>query len=79
MAAAISPEMFATDIALEQSAAGVPFREAYRLAKEQLDGIERPDASESLAKRVSPGACGQLLLDRISARLDSEIKGLDAP
>jgi argininosuccinate lyase len=72
MLAAISPDMFATDIALSQAAAGVPFREAYRMAKQQLDETPELDVQESLAGRTSPGACGNLQLDRIRLRLEAE-------
>jgi len=67
---AISPEMFATDLALEQAAAGVPFREAYRQAKEKIAEHPQRSAELSLAQRISPGACGDLQLDRIRARLE---------
>jgi argininosuccinate lyase len=72
MLAAISPDMFATDIALSQAAAGVPFREAYRKAKRQLDETPELDVQQSLAGRTSPGACGNLQLDRIRLRLEAE-------
>jgi len=72
MREAISTDMYATDIALEQAAAGVPFREAYLEAKKKLDTLEAPDAEKSLAQRVSPGACADLRLDQIRQRLDQE-------
>ena len=64
--------MYATDVAIEQAAAGVPFREAYRKAAEAAGqaGVGRtPEAS--LAARVSPGAAGDLRLDELRARLDA--------
>ena len=73
MREAISPEMFATDLALEKAARGVPFRTAYLEAKSQLDTGEAPDAAASLAQRVSPGACGNLLLERLRLRLEQLI------
>ena len=73
MLKAISPDMFATDIALSQAAAGVPFREAYLMAKQQLDETPEMDVQESLTRRTSPGACGNLQLDRIRQRLEEEI------
>jgi argininosuccinate lyase len=72
MLEAITPEMFATDIALQNAAAGVPFREAYLMAKQQIDETALLDVQESLARRVSPGACGDLQLDRIRLRLESK-------
>ena len=71
MREAITPDMFATDLALEQTAAGVPFREAYRAVKQQLADVPQRDIEQSLAQRISPGACGALRLDEIGARLDS--------
>ena len=73
MKEAISPEMFATDIALQQAASGVPFRQAYLEAKAQLDRIETPDIAASLAQRTSPGACGDLQLAQIRQRLEQEV------
>jgi argininosuccinate lyase len=70
MRAAITPELFATDIAVAHSAAGIPFREAYRLAKEQLADLPPGDPEESLKNRVSPGACGDLQLAQLQGRLD---------
>ena len=72
MLEAITPEMFATDIALQNAAAGVPFREAYLMAKQQIDETAKLDVQESLARRISPGACGDLQLERIRQRLETE-------
>ncbi len=70
MQAAITPEMFATDIAVSLAASGVPFREAYRKAKQHLAEQQPWGALESIEKRVSPGACGDLQLEQIGHRLD---------
>jgi argininosuccinate lyase len=78
MREAISADMYATDIALERAAAGTPFRQAYLEAKKKLDEIEAPDAEESLSRRVSPGACGDLRLGALRARLGSEMKAIEA-
>lgn len=72
MRAAIEPAMYATDVAIEQAAAGVPFRDAYRAAANVAanPGSGRtPEAS--LAQRVSPGAGLDLRLDALRARLDA--------
>jgi argininosuccinate lyase len=71
MLAAITPECFATDRAVELTASGVPFRDAYRRVAEELERLEQGDAEKSLAERVSPGGTGDLRLDRIEARLHS--------
>ena len=70
MRQAISLDMFATDIALANTARGVPFRTAYLEAKQSLDEMEQADAAASLAQRVSPGGCGDLQLERIRRRLE---------
>ena len=72
MRAAIEPAMYATDVAIEQAATGVPFRDAYRAAAEttQTAGQGR-DPEQSLAARTSPGAHADLRLDELSARLNA--------
>ena len=70
MRAAIEPSMYATDVAIEQAMAGVPFREAYRAAAEAASTVgagRMPEAS--LSARTSPGAAGDLRLDLLHARL----------
>jgi argininosuccinate lyase len=69
MRAAVSGDMFATDRALELVAAGVPFRDAYRQAAADIPELANRDVDDSLRRRVSPGAPGALLLDRLRARL----------
>lgn len=71
MRAAIEPSMYATDLAIEQAAAGVPFREAYRKAAQDVDvaGAGRTP-EQSLAARISPGASANLRLDELQRRLE---------
>ncbi len=70
MRAAIEPAMYATDVAIEQAAAGVPFRDAYRAAAETAASAGEGRTPEgSLAARTSPGAGHQLHLDQLRARL----------
>jgi len=70
MRSAIEPAMLATDRAVELAATGVAFREAYRRVAGSLEGIEPGDAGASVEARVSPGACADLRLDEIGARLE---------
>jgi argininosuccinate lyase len=72
MKEAISPDMFATDKAIESAVNGVPFRSAYRQVKEGAGEEQSSTAEESLARRVSPGASGDLRLDVIRRRLVGE-------
>ena len=74
MREAIAPPMFATDLALEQAARGVPFRTAYRDAKRQPGAAQGMDPAASLARRVSPGGCANLMLDRIRERLERQLE-----
>jgi argininosuccinate lyase len=70
MRAAIEPAMYATDLATEQAAAGVPFRDAYRVAAQAGSGAGQGRTPEhSLAARNSPGAHADLRLDELRERL----------
>ena len=61
--AAFTPEIFATDQALEMVSNGVPFREAYRKVGSDLGSLSSRDPVEALEKRSSMGAPGNLRLD----------------
>ncbi len=69
MGAGIEPAMFATDRAMELVGDGVPFREAYRRALEDQDDLAGRSAEDSLARRISAGAPGNLCLDELRRRL----------
>jgi argininosuccinate lyase len=71
MAAAISPDMFATDRAVELAVVGVPFRDAYKKVASELASLGNRNAAASVAARTSLGGCANLGLDRIAARLDA--------
>ena len=72
MRAAIEPAMYATDVAIEQAAAGVPFRDAYRAAAQAATAAGQGRTPESsLAARTSPGAGSDLHLDELRQRLVS--------
>jgi argininosuccinate lyase len=67
--AAIEPALHATDAAIEQAAAGTPFREAYRHAADAANAGEGRTPESSLRARVSPGAAADLRLDVLHVRL----------
>ena len=70
MRAAIEPAMYATDVAIEQAASGVPFRDAYRAAADAVANAGQGRTPEtSLDARISPGAGTRLGLDELTARL----------
>lgn len=70
MRAAIEPSMYATDLAVELAASGMPFRDAYREAANPQRWRER-DPLGSVQARVSPGAGGDLRLGDLSARWEA--------
>lgn len=61
--------MHATDFAIEQAAKGVPFRDAYRETLQRKAEWQTREPVGSLKARVSPGACGVLMLDELQRRL----------
>ncbi|HEV2539143.1 MAG TPA: argininosuccinate lyase [Frateuria sp.] len=70
MRAAIEPAMYATDVAIEQAAQGLPFRDAYRAAAAAVATAgEGRTPERSLAERVSPGGGADLRLEELAARL----------
>jgi argininosuccinate lyase len=71
MAAAIDPDLHATDRAVELSLSGVPFRTAYRRIADEIGGAAERDPRDSLRARVSPGACADLGLEELGKRLEA--------
>jgi argininosuccinate lyase len=69
MRAAITPDCFATDRAVELTAGGMPFRDAYRQVADELATLEAGDPEASLTARTSPGGPGALRLKELRARL----------
>jgi argininosuccinate lyase len=76
MRAAISKETFATDRAVELVKDGMAFREAYKKVGSELDALGDRTPEESLSARVSPGACADLRLADLEARIASAKKEL---
>lgn len=67
---AVDASMFATDKAVELVIEdGMVFRDAYRHIKYNYQELEKREAIDSLKKRVSPGAAGNLFLSEIEGRL----------
>ncbi|MEZ4462887.1 MAG: argininosuccinate lyase [bacterium] len=71
MLAAISPDMYATDYAVELAVAHVPFRDAYRQAAEKIGEMTTGDPAASLRNRVSPGGAADAMLEVLEARLNT--------
>ena len=72
MRAALDASMYATDLAVELAAAGMPFRDAYRAAAEPARWSERAP-EDSLAARTSPGGAADPCLDVLRARLGATV------
>lgn len=67
----IDAPMHATDLAIELSAQGIPFRTAYQRVANSYEDLEQRQPIDSLKNRVSAGGCGNLLLDEMKSRLDT--------
>ena len=65
---AFTPEVFATDRALELVAGGMPFRDAYHEVKANLEELESYSPDEAVAVKVHLGAPMGLDFDYLSAR-----------
>ncbi len=64
-----SPEVFATDRALELVAGGMPFRDAYHHVKEHLDELQNMDPAAALARKTHLGAPAGLDFAATAARI----------
>jgi len=71
MRKSITPEMLATDRALDMARQGIPFRDAYKSAAAETEELTTEGIAQSLASRVSPGGCGQLETGLLQARLEA--------
>jgi argininosuccinate lyase len=67
---AIDAPMYATDFAVELSAAGMPFRDAYQQVAERFDELQERSPEQSLQQRTSPGGCADLMLCCLRNRLE---------
>ena len=75
LAQAFDDGMFATDKAVELAVAGLPFREAYRLAAVEPLPKAGANPQASLEARVSPGGSGALGLAELRMRLSTLTPG----
>ena len=77
LAAGFTPDVFATDKALELVAAGMPFRDAYRHVKEHLGDLSGEDQARALRRKTHLGAPAGLdvpFLARRARERMSEVK-----
>jgi argininosuccinate lyase len=69
--AAFTPEIFATDDALELVAGGMSFREAYVKVGTALEEVGSRDPMETLANRTAVGTAGNLRLEPAAGALEA--------
>lgn len=67
---AIDAPMHATDYAIELSAKGVAFRDAYKQAAKHPYKTSHKLTQQSIKQRISPGGCANLMLDRLQQRFE---------
>ncbi len=72
--AGFSPGVFATDRALELVSNGVPFRDAYRDVKENLDALTSVDPKKALSAKVHEGAPAGLDFKLLNDRVANELR-----
>ena len=70
MRKSITPEMLATDRAMDMAREGIPFRDAYKSAAAETEELSDDAIATSLANRTSPGGCGRLETEILRARLE---------
>lgn len=66
---AFTPDVFATDRALELVAGGMPFRDAYHHVKAHLDELQNVDPITAVAQKTHLGAPAGLNFDGTTARI----------
>jgi argininosuccinate lyase len=69
-----TPEVFATDRALELVASGVPFRDAYHRVKENLHELTASDPREAMLKKTHFGAPGGLDFELMGERIRAPLQ-----
>jgi len=67
----INPPMYTTDLAMELTVQNIPFRSAYQQVANSYDELQQRNPEDSLKSRVSPGACGDLMLPELNQRLST--------
>lgn len=69
---AMSPELFAAHNAYEKVKEGIPFRQAYREVKNELQALDKVDAKSTIRQMKHTGATGNLQLDTVLSELKKE-------
>lgn len=69
---ACTPEVYATDYALDLVKQGMPFRDAYRKVAAGVDELEQIDPEKNLKEKKHTGSTGNLKLDDIKKNIRKE-------
>jgi argininosuccinate lyase len=77
LVAGFTPDVFATDQALELVAAGVPFRDAYHRVKSSLATLQNCDPHAAIARKTHLGATAGLDFAHYAARLSAAREMVD--
>ena len=72
--AGFSPDVFATDRALELVAGGMPFRDAYHHVKQHLDELKQMNPYQAIARKTHLGATAGLDFPGMGARAAEAMK-----
>ena len=75
--AGFTPDVFATDRALELVAGGMPFRDAYHHVKQHLAEFKQMNPHEAIAKKTHLGATAGLDFPAMSVRVAEALKFVD--
>ncbi len=68
-----TPDVFATDAALELVAGGMPFRDAYHHVKEHLDDLAQEDPRRAILRKTHLGATAGLDFEAFHRRADEAL------
>jgi argininosuccinate lyase len=74
---ACKPEIFATDKAIELSAHGKPWRDAYLEVARKIDQLKAENPIDNIKKKKHMGATGNLGLDKSEKKIEAEKKALE--
>lgn len=74
--AACTPEVFATDYALDLVKQGMPFRDAYRQVGAGLDQLKQIDPAKNIRSKIHVGATGNLGLAKVAQQSQVELRAL---
>jgi len=76
--AAFTPEIFATDAAIEKVRSGMSFRDAYREVGKSLSSLVDRDPDGTVSQRTSSGTAGNLRLESVFAEIAARTRAMES-